>query len=602
MADWWSLNDLACRRPEAARKVALRGEGGHLSHADLLQRIDCWQSAFSARPESHCAIYLNNPFEFAAAVLAAWHAGKTVVLPGDDRPDTLQAMVEAGYLLAGDLPDALQPVAGSKAAKREPLDPAQARLRLYTSGSQGRPEGIDKRLYQLASEVQALEEAFGQRLDEGQEAEGGAPTVWATVSHQHIYGLLFLVLWPLAAGRPFGLRRLLYPEDLATSLGAQASILVSTPAHLKRLAEPPDWQQARQQLRAVFSSGGPLPFEVSQSAAVILGHTPIEVFGSSETGGIAWRQCSSADQAWQPFSDVNWRLDGECLAVQSPRLPDDAWWVTSDRVAPAGAGSFRLLGRVDRIAKIEEKRVSLSAVEQHVLKTPWVQEAKALVVDTAVGARVGVVAVLTPQGRALEAQGRRGLTDLLREALSSGVEALALPRRWRFVDVLPANAQGKSTEALLLALFAPQTPAMRPEMPAVQWLERGETDALALLDIHAGLTVFDGHFEVAPILPGVAQLDWALSLGRECFTLPQHFVRLEALKFVRPVPPGTALHMALQFKPRLADPSLCSLSFRLYSQEGAGASNPSSPPTPPIVNEHASGRAVWSYETGAADA
>ncbi len=279
---------------------------------------------------------------------------------------------------------------------------------------------------------------------------------------------------------------------------------------------------------------------MSQSAAVILGHTPIEVFGSSETGGIAWRQCAAADQPWQPFADVQWRLDGECLAVQSPRLPDTAWWTTSDRAAPAGAGSFRLLGRVDRIAKIEEKRVSLSAVEQLLLKTPWVQEARALVVDTAVGARVGVVAVLTPEGRAHESQGRRGLLESLREALSSGVEALAIPRRWRFVEALPVNAQGKSPEALLAALFAAQAPAARPEMPAVQWLARGDTDALATLDIHAGLTVFDGHFEIAPILPGVAQLDWALSLGRECFALPQHFVRLEALKFVRPVQPGTA--------------------------------------------------------------
>ncbi|WP_431098124.1 AMP-binding protein [Polaromonas aquatica] len=589
MADWWSLNDLACRSPETGRRVALRTDGGHLSHADLLQRTDAWQSVFSARPESHCAIYFNDPFEFAAALLAVWHAGKTAVLPGDDRPDTLLAMVEAGYLLAGDLPDALQPGAGAQTTQRQPLDPAQTRLRLYTSGSQGRPEAIDKRLDQLASEVGALEEAFGQWLDDG------APTVWATVSHQHIYGLLFLVLWPLAAGRPFGLRRLLYPEDLAACLGAQASILVSTPAHLKRLAEPPDWQQARQQLRAVFSSGGPLPFEVSQSAAVILGRAPIEVFGSSETGGIAWRQSTAADQPWQPFADVQWRLDGDCLAVQSPRLPDTAWWTTSDRAAPAGAGSFRLLGRVDRIAKIEEKRVSLSAVEQLLLKTPWVQEAKALVVDTAVGARVGVVAVLTPAGRDLDSQGRRGLLESLREALSSGVEALAIPKRWRFVEALPVNAQGKSTEALLAALFAAQAPAARPEMPAVQWLERGDTDALVTLDIHAGLTVFDGHFEVSPILPGVAQLDWALSLGRECFSLPQHFVRLEALKFVRPVQPGTALYMALQFKPRLADASLCSLGFRLYSFEGADAAGAA-------PNEHASGRAVWSYEPGAVDA
>ncbi|WP_411883737.1 AMP-binding protein [Polaromonas sp. YR568] len=595
MADWWSLSDLACRPPDARRLVALTGDGKHVSHADLLERTACWQGVFSARPQSHFALYFNDPFEFAAALLAAWHAGKTPVLPGDDRPDTVRAMLEAGYLLAGDLPGALQAGAVPEAAGRQPLNLSEARLRLYTSGSQGQPEAIDKRLDQLVSEVEALQTAFGPLLA-GRDAQVGAPTVWATVSHQHIYGLLFLVLWPLAAGRPFGARRLLYPEDLAACLGAQPSIMVSTPAHLKRLGEPPNWEQARHQLRAIFSSGGPLPFEVSQSAATILGRTPIEVFGSSETGGIAWRQSAAADQPWQPFSDVHWRLDGECLSVQSPRLPDAAWWTTSDRAAPAGDGSFRLLGRVDRIAKIEEKRVSLSAVEQQLLATPWVREAKALVVDTAVGARVGVVAVLTPAGREQENLGRRGLVDLLREALSSRVEAVALPRRWRFVEALPVNAQGKTPEALLAALFAPQAPAARPEMPAVQWLVRGETDALATLDIHAGLTVFDGHFEAAPILPGVAQLDWALSLGRECFALPQRFVRLEALKFVRPVQPGTALHLALQFKPSLADATLCSLSFRLYSHEGRDASSASAP------NEHASGRAIWSYEPGAAHA
>lgn len=593
MADWWSLTDFACRAPDPSRIMAWQDDGRELSHADFLIRLGQWQAAFSGQAHTQWAIYLKDPLDFAAAVLAAWHAGKTVALPGDDLPGTVQALLDSDCALAGDLPAALQAPAGipGETGHRHPIDPRAAKLKVYTSGSQGLPEAIDKRLDQLLSEIEALESSFGQML-----AGAGEPTVWATVSHQHIYGLLFLVLWPMAAGRPFSQRRLLYPGDLAASLGSAPSVLIATPAHLKRLGEHVDWQAARQELRAVFSSAGPLPFEVSQAAAQALGRSPIEVFGSSETGGIAWRQSASAQEPWRPFMDVQWRLDEGCLAVSSPRLPDDRWWTTSDRAEAASAGSFRLLGRADRIVKIEEKRVSLSAVEQQALKTPWVQEAKALVVDTAVGARVGVVAVLTPAGRAQEAQGRRGLVNLLREALSSGVEALAIPRRWRFVEALPVNAQGKPTEALLAALFAAQPPAVRPEMPAVQWLERGDTDALATLDIHAGLTVFDGHFEVAPILPGVAQLDWAISLGRECFALPQHFVRLEALKFVRPVSPGTALRLALQFKPSLADPRLCSLSFRLYSQEGADPSDPSS------LNEHASGRAVWSYEAESAHA
>ncbi|MCW8198942.1 AMP-dependent synthetase [Verminephrobacter aporrectodeae subsp. tuberculatae] len=600
MAEWWSLSSLACRPPDAARTVAWQSDAQHLSHADLLVRTGCWQRALAQQPQSHCALYLNDPFEFAAALLAAWHAGKTVVIPGDDRPDTVHALRAAGHLLVGDLPAALQACpddAGATAWNRQALNPSAARMRLYTSGSQGQPEAIDKRLDQLVSELDALEEAFGKVLA-GPAAENAQPIVWTTVSHQHIYGLLFLVLWPLAAGRPFGLRRLLYPQDLAACLGACASVLVSTPAHLRRLSNPPDWTQARQQLRGVFSSGGPLPFEVSRFASTVLGQTPIEVFGSSETGGIAWRQCTSAQDPWQLFSDVQWRLDGACLTVRSPRLPDAQWWTTSDRAEPAGPHGFRLLGRADRIVKIEEKRVSLSTIEQQLLKTPWVQEAKALVVDTPVGARVGVVAVLTPAGREQQAsRSRRVWLDLLRHALAHSVQAVALPKRWRFVDALPVNAQGKSPESLLRALFTAQTADRtrapeRPEMPAVHWLQRSATESLATLDIHSGLTVFDGHFEVAPILPGVAQLDWALTLGRECFAIPPRFVRLETLKFFRPVQPGTVLYLALQFRPHLADAVLCSLGFRLYSHDAATQSE----------REHASGRSIWSHAPGAVHA
>src|SRR6218665_2177251 len=153
--------------------------------------------------------------------------------------------------------------------------------------------------------------------------------------------------------------------------GACGWVVVASGEDVRRRGTPPHWLEVRQPLRCVFSSGGPLPFEVSRSAAMVLGQTPVEVFGSSETGGIAWRQCASAEDSWQLFSDVQWRLHDGCLAVCSPRLPDAAWWSTSDRAEPAGIHGFRLLGRADRIVKIEEKRVSLDAMEQQLLKTPW---------------------------------------------------------------------------------------------------------------------------------------------------------------------------------------------------------------------------------------
>jgi acyl-coenzyme A synthetase/AMP-(fatty) acid ligase len=592
MPEWIPLAELACRTADATRAAAW-ADGLVLTHADFLAQVDRWQRAFQASQGKSWAISLQDSFGFAAALFGAWHAGKSVVLPGDDRPATLAALRNIGCGLAGDLSDGLQPTqAGQPALVRQPLNLEEAALTVFTSGSQGQPQAIDKTLAPFWSEVEALEQAFGPILGGDERL---LPITWATVSHQHIYGLLFLVLWPLAAGRPLARQRLQYPEDMIRALGAAPSVLVATPAHLKRLGDHLAWGAVRPTLGAVFSSGGPLPFEVSQEVERLTGCRPIEVLGSSETGGIAWRQATVASTPWLPFSDVRWRVDDGCLAVHSPRLPGQGWWQTSDRVEPDGEGGFRLLGRQDRIVKIEEKRVSLTAVERALLATPWVQEAKAVVVSTPIGERVGVVLVPSNQASALLTQGRRMLSVRLKEALADSLEPMAQPRRWRFVDALPVNAQGKTPEGLLRDLFARPVDGLvpMPEMPPVTWLEQGSDDALAVLDIHPGLSVFNGHFPMAPILPGVAQLDWALMLGRRCFALPEAFVRLEVLKFVRPVVPGTKLHLSLQRKAKPKEPELTTLQFRLYSQVAAddGAAEV----------EHASGRAVWRASEAAQD-
>lgn len=578
----WPLSDLAVRLPDGARRIALDGDHT-VTHAQWCAQVAGWHAAFAAQPATHWALYHDSPLVFSAALMGAWHAGKTVVLPGDDLPATVEGLRQRGCGMAGTLPGglmAMTPTPSLEALRASGLlDLSQARLQVFTSGSQGQPVAIDKTLLQLSLELEVLERTFG-------ESWGDTVTVWATVSHQHIYGLLFLVLWPLRAGRPMATQRLLYPEDIAQRLaGPGAALLVTTPAHLKRLSAHLDWSAAPESLRAVFSSGGPLPFEVSQQAAALLGHTPVEVLGSSETGGIAWRRAEQPDLPWTPLADVDWRADADgTLCLRSERVAGDAWWATGDRVEPLASGGFRLLGRGDRIAKIEEKRISLAAIEQALVSTPWVAEARALVVDTPIGPRIGVVAVPTQAGWAEASVNRRLLSDRLRQALADRIEAVGLPRRWRFVQALPLNAQGKVTQALLLGLFEPagESAELPRDFPPVQWHLREKAQALAALNIHAGLQVFDGHFPQAPILPGVAQLHWIILLARECFEVPTHFVRMEVLKFVHPVQPGTTLLADLRWGGVSSDASLACLTFKLYSLRGEART------------EHASGKVLWS--------
>lgn len=257
---------------------------------------------------------------------------------------------------------------------------------------------------------------------------------------------------------------------------------------------------------------------------------------------------------------MQWRIDGELLAVRSPFLPDDGWFITADRVRADAAGGFTLLGRSDRIVKIEERRVSLTAIERVLAASPLVTEARALTLAHGHGLRVAAVLVPSADGAALiDTSGRRALLLALRDALRGQIDRIAWPRHWRVVEALPFNSQGKVTEAALVALFAQPLPW--------RWLQRSPNAACAERVAEAGLAAFEGHFPQAAILPGVVQLSWAVEAGREAFGLTAPVRRVEVLKFQQVVRPGTRLRLTLQW-----DDQRRRLSFRFQSGVGTHGS------------------------------
>lgn len=536
-------------------------DGHMVSHAEFIARVRQWHARLLDLPGTRLAVYFTDSIEFAAALFGAWHAGKTVYLPSDTLPATCAALRPAVDACVGEFPPDCTPLAapeeniGGEEAFT-PLHPDFAGLVVYTSGSTGTPQAIPKKLSQLASEVATLEKLFG--------AAAASADVVATVSHQHIYGLLFKVLWPLAASRPIHARSLTYPEELAQTTAARDCILISSPAHLKRLPDSPAWTSARHRARAVFSSGGPLPLEVVHVTTQLLDQVPVEVYGSSETGGIAWRQ-RHADESWSVMPGVEARIaeDGGVLEIRSPHLPDANWFRTSDRAQVNDDGRLTIHGRVDRIVKIEEKRISLDLIEAQLLKSALVREARVLVIDGQ-RQRVAAFVVLSDAGHdTLNTAGKHALNCLLRDLLADAVERIALPRTWRYLDALPVNAQGKTTQAELLALLEGE----RPIQPRKQLIEKDARRALFELVAPHDLVYFDGHFPQTPILPGVAQLEWALALARECFDPPPLFRGIHALKFQHVIRPDAVFWLELQH-----DAAKGSVAFKYFSTAGTHAS------------------------------
>ena len=589
---------MAARAP--ASPVGWR-DGAAVDNARFLSRVQAWHALLRRQTGRDFALYLDDSIEFGAALLGAWQAGKTVWLSAD----TLEASCAAlrlsvdGFL--GQFPAALMPlmpadgdvasgdglvvvggdsdaaVAGAAADITDGVDGGRAALPpdfpalvVFTSGSTGAAQAIPKKISQLASEVATLEVLFGAIADDA--------AVIATVSHQHIYGLLFKVLWPLSAGRAIHALSVTFPEQLAPALAAGPCVLVASPAHLKRLPAHLDWRGAARALRAVFSSGGPLPAETAHGTGELLGKIPVEVYGSSETGGIAWRQRGGGgDESWLPFPTVEWRIDSDdgLLAVRSPHLPDDHWLTLADRATPAAAGRLLLLGRSDRVVKIEEKRISLDAMEAALIASSLALEARVVLCDPVAGERQKLAAFIVPTaaGRALlDADGKLALNARLRAVLAGVVEAVALPRRWRYLEQMPVNAQGKTTLAALLALL--NDDGIAPARPRLPHLRELEHDSAAqpqrvLLELTAptNLFYFDGHFSSAPILPGVVQVEWAIHYGRQYFQLPPQFRAVHALKFQQVILPDSPVQLEL-----LHDAHKGSLQFRYLSAAGQHAS------------------------------
>ncbi|MGR2770205.1 AMP-binding protein [Photobacterium ganghwense] len=537
---------LGTERPRTLRVAS--GIQGTKQWKDYCCDVGYWQRVLRQRSEQRWALCFDDSYWLAVAFMAAACAGKVLVLPGNIRPgalaelaDQFDGVLSDTELIVGSASVPLLVVCGlnttteqdvgteredtllspiallpSLLAERpelfEPLALSDISLILFTSGSSGAPKPVYKTLDLLDAEIQGLEACWGAMFDEhdalspeagrqgGSGDSKGALLITSTVSHQHIYGLLFRVLWPLCTGRCFARTNWLYPEQVIQNASPDV-VLITSPALLKRLTTA-----SAQSYRGVFSSGGPLSVEVSRRVAKLLGLPPIEIYGSTETGGIAHRQqvvaqqafiqqaitqpaltqkvptqkaltqnstlsAESAtvqtdenEQAWQLFPGLEARLSPQqCLMLRSPYLPSNDWYVTQDACELRPEGKFHLKGRVDRVVKIEEKRISLPEVEGRLSQHRWIADAAVIEDKQYQRAQLAAVLTLSPDGlAAFERLGKGPFAVSLRQAMREWVEPVGIPRRFRFVEAIPVNAQGKRQWSELVSLFS-ATDGLRPE-------------------------------------------------------------------------------------------------------------------------------------------
>ncbi len=404
----------------------------------------------TAQGGGHWLLASEDAWGFLVGFFGLLRAGCSIAIPPNHLPATLERLSAdvdgvftdvAPCLGAGPL---WHPIPEAGEAFPDPAPLADGLVDFWTSGSSGEAKRIRKRLSQLNAEAVVLEETFGDRFQ-------GGP-VLGTVPHQHIYGCLIRILWPLAAGRPIVTEQCGDPDRFCAALERSlAPALVCSPALLARLPDLVDLDRFSSLPSVIFSSGGPLKTADALAWRRWVPRGVVEIYGSTETGGIAWRVQSTdpSSASWIPFSDVSFTFEADgALVVRSPRVGPEPIRM-EDAAQPLPDGRFRLMGRLDRIVKLEEKRVSLPELEAALEAHPWVESAAVVRLETP-RVMLGAAIVLAKEAPGLE---RRELGLILRRHLALSFEPMAIPKRWRWVAELPYNERGKLTPQALATLF-----------------------------------------------------------------------------------------------------------------------------------------------------
>ncbi len=527
-------------------RVFLRDEKITRTYSDLAIAANGWKLAFKGCGAKRIALCFSDVFNAAASLLGAWAAGVTAVLPSDTGAIVCKRLAEDHVGgCAGDFPDDCGLLRLHSVPTEEPcrdaFDENAPLVELFTSGTTDLPTKVTKRLKQLFSEVEGIECHPDNFTSED-------ALVVSSVSPQHIFGLIFFLLWPAASGRTVWGHRVKGEKELLDVVTTHERIVwVGSTVILNKTPADPRWGTVKDRWETIITSGAVLSDEVTRRVIRTTGRSPVEIFGSSESGSIAGRirrlepDGTLSCGTWIPAKNVEWRIENSLLIVKSPRQGSDGWEPTHDRVeaSPDGRG-FIYLGRADRIADLGDQKISLSAMEAALAPNPFIKAAKAFMLHDERHS-LAVVAALTDKGiDLLHREGKNVLALKLCNLLADMFDSACLPQRWRFVNELPVDSVGKTSIPALMSLFEPAS-------HQTVLVSRDETHADFSVTIPSTSPFFKVRTKVY-IIPGLQQIQLSMMLARSVFPVPEAFTGLSDMSFPLPVPADQTFDVELTYE------------------------------------------------------
>ncbi|WP_326692567.1 acyl-CoA synthetase [Streptomyces sp. NBC_01795] len=337
-------------------------------------------------------------------------------------------------------------------------------LIVYTSGTTGPPKGVVLSRRAIASNLDALEDAWQWTSDD---------VLVHALPLFHVHGLILGMLGPLRRGST--LRHLggFSTQAVTEELAGGGTMLFGVPTMYHRLANAcegdPDLVAALAGARLLVSGSAALPLHDHDRLTAATGKRVIERYGMTETlmnTSVRADGVPRPGTVGVPLRDVDVRTVDETgrrvpaedtetvgeLQVRGPNLfteylnrPDatteafdGGWFRTGDMATRDADGYVRIVGRkATDLIKSGGYKIGAGEIENVLLGHPAVAEAAVTgEPDEDLGERI--VAWIVPAHAQQPPDGRE-LTDLVAQQLAPHKR----PREVRFLDALPRNDMGK---------------------------------------------------------------------------------------------------------------------------------------------------------------
>lgn len=359
----------------------------------------------------------NNKIEFIKKFLPAYNSGQKLVLFDITHKQLLDFFQDNNI-------DTLENIS-TLSEKQQIL--------FFTSGTNGFPIGAFKSKDNLEKEVKVLA---------GIVEKYKIKRVVVTVPFVHIYGVLAGILLPLyLSDVKLVVKDDFLPYELLDEALLGDTLVITTPVFIKALSQLNETKDLSSNL--FVSSTGPLhkddvlSFELKYSANLL------QLFGSTETGGIAYK-LGSADQ-WKKMPLVNISTMDEKLHVVSPFVSE---YILQKEITPLiqpfqtediveiNGDEFSLLGRSNKLIKIAGKRISALQIESLLEDIPQINKAIVTVVYKKELLRSEQILITLESSEVIK-------KHIIKNKISERYGTLTIPFSIKYVDKINYSSMGK---------------------------------------------------------------------------------------------------------------------------------------------------------------